>query len=231
MQSQDIRWILFNGLYSPLQAFKPIATAINNAMTGGDTAAVYDYIATASGGPLDSACAGDGHINPDALNPDAQHAILCSDGADISGRNMTFWRGYVDKQLAQSSLVGDIWPLNRISCSNWKTRAKWQFHGPFTTPEPSKLTSAPEPGRPAAPIFFLSNRLDPVTPLGGAQKVAKKYPGASLLIQETMGHTAFGAHKFTNCTTDLVRQYMDEGVVPAKETSCEAACDPWAAQC
>ncbi|KAJ2970986.1 hypothetical protein NQ176_g7913 [Zarea fungicola] len=61
--------------------------------------------------------------------------------------------------------------------------------------------------------------------------MAGGFPGASVLVQETMGHCVFGAGRLTDCTRDKVRRYFDEGVVPSHETVCEAACDPWGAKC
>ncbi|KAJ6781236.1 hypothetical protein PWT90_05099 [Aphanocladium album] len=225
LRPNDFQFPFISALYIPIMTFKYAATIIDYAMQGNATG-LYDLIATE--GPIENTCKS-GNASPGPK--DAQSAILCGDGEDITGRNASFWRGYLDRQLAQSSLAGARWTEIRLSCSNWTAKAKWNFKGPFTAPEPSKNCSAPESGRPAAPLFFLSNRYDPVTPLRGARKVVKKYPGAGLLIQETMGHTVFSARAATDCTKNAVRRYFADGVVPSGETTCEAACDPWGPAC
>lgn len=227
LRSDDIHFLLINSVYKPVFTFKDAAGKIANAMQG-NTTALYDYINATSGGPIEDTC------KPGPAPPafeDAEYAILCGDGEDVTGHDASFWRAYLDKQLAQSSVAGARWSNLRLACANWKTKAKWQFRGPFTTPAPSANCSAPEPGRPAAPIFFLSNRYDPVTPLRAAHKVASKYPGSALLIQEAMGHTVFSQRMATDCTKNAIRQYFADGVVPSKKTTCKAACDPWGAPC
>ncbi|KAM3505677.1 hypothetical protein MY11210_007867 [Beauveria gryllotalpidicola] len=228
LQSGDLRTLLLGAMYQPLTLFKEAASLVDAAMRG-NTTALYDLVSSISGGPLEEACpvgGGNGPASADGF-PDASSAVLCGDGDDITGRDTAFWRAYVAKQLAQSSVAGATWSNIRLACSSWRAPAKWQFHGPFTTPAPSDNASAPEPGRPAAPVLFLSNRFDPVTPLRAARKVAQKYPGAAVLVQDAMGHCVFGAHPPTDCTRAVVRRYFDEGVVPSEETTCEAVCKPW----
>ncbi|TQW01113.1 proteinase [Cordyceps javanica] len=226
LQPNDLHLLLLTSLYVPIATFTKTAKVADDAMRG-NTTALFELVSALSGGPLEEVCPV-GNTTASAYGfTDAQSAVLCGDGEAITGRNTTFWRAYAAKQIAQSAVAGARWSDIRISCSNWRTPAKWQFHGPFTTPKPSKNASVPEAGRPAAPIFFLSNRWDPVTPLRAARRVAEKYPGASVLVQESMGHCVFGSPRVTDCTRDLVRRYFDEGVVPSEETTCEAACQPW----
>ncbi|KAK8141954.1 hypothetical protein G3M48_009577 [Beauveria asiatica] len=224
LQSGDLRALLLGAMYQPLTLFTEAASLVDAAMRG-NTTALYDLVAPIAGGSPDAACppvGGNGTASADSSSPDAQRAVLCGDGQDVTGRDTAFWRAYVAKQLAQS----------------WRARAKWQFRGPFTTPPPSdsnndndnendNASAGPEPGRPAAPLLFLSNRLDPVTPLRAARKVAQMYPGTGLLVQDAMGHCVFGAHPPTDCTRRVVRRYFDEGVVPSEEATCEAVCKPW----
>ncbi|UKZ76729.1 hypothetical protein TrVFT333_004438 [Trichoderma virens FT-333] len=84
--------------------------------------------------------------------------------------------------------------------------------------------------RPAAPLLFLSNRLDPVTPLSSARAMAKGHPESGLLIQQSMGHTTWGGGP-SRCTWEAVRNYFDDGRIQAKEFDCPADCDPWADDC
>lgn len=232
LRSSDVRTLLLTTMYQPLDAFQDAAAKADAAMRGNATG-LYDLLEGLAGGPLEDGCpvGGGGNQTAPARSDEAQSAILCGDGEDITGRNATFWRDYVARQLAQSSVAGAFWSDIRLACTNWLLRAKWQFRGPFTTPAPSGDASAPEAGKPAAPLLFLSNRLDPVTPLRAARRVAAKYPGAGLLVQDAMGHCVFGNRAPTECAKSVVRRYFDEGVVPDGETTCEAACDPWGDKC
>ncbi|KAJ4147401.1 hypothetical protein LMH87_001922 [Akanthomyces muscarius] len=231
LQPNDLRALLLGTMYRPLDLFKQAADTADAAMRG-NTTDLYDLLAAIAGGPLEDACPIGNRTEASAEGaPDAQSAVLCGDGDDITGRDTAFWRTYVAKQLQQSAVAGASWGNIRLSCSNWKTRAAWQFHGPFTAPPASKNASVPEKGKPAAPVLFLSNRYDPVTPLRAARTVAAKYPGAGVLVQEAMGHCVFGSRKATECTRDVVRRYFDQGVVPDGETTCEAACEPWGDKC
>lgn len=136
LQSGDLISLLLNTMYKPLELFQKNAALVDDAMQG-NTTALYDFVSTTLGGPLEDACTVANKTAP-VLGPrDAEAAILCGDGDDITGRNTTFWHGYVARQLSLSAVAGASWSIIRVSCANWKAKAKWQFHGPFTTPEPS----------------------------------------------------------------------------------------------
>jgi poly(3-hydroxyalkanoate) synthetase len=42
-------------------------------------------------------------------------------------------------------------------------------------------------GNTSFPIFFVSNKLDPITPLSGARAMAERFPGSALLEQYAVG--------------------------------------------
>lgn len=156
-----------------------------------------------------------------------QSAVLCSDGDDVTGKNATYWMTYLQDLNAISPLFGESWTVVRLACAGWRTRPNWSFKGPFKTPAASKDPSAPEAGRPAAPLLFLSSRWDPVTPLRNARAMAKLHPGAGVLVTEAMGHSAVGNGLATDCTRRIVAEYFDKGVVPDKETACPGVKSPW----
>lgn len=62
------------------------------------------------------------------------------------------------------------------------------------------------------PILFLSNTLDPVTPLKAAVKMARRFNGAGLLEQKSAGHCTISSA--SRCTAKVLKAYINEGKVP-----------------
>lgn len=158
-----------------------------------------------------------------ARTRDASLGVLCSDGDSVRHRDAA--------QLRASSVTGAFWASIRMPCSAWPFRPAWNFKGPFTTPEPGRCPARdPEAGRPAAPPLFLSNRLDPVTPLRAARAMAVNHPGARLVIQEGLGHCVlFSAN--SSCVARIVAEYFDSVELPSSDTTCSVDCGPWDPAC
>lgn len=88
------------------------------------------------------------------------------------------------------------------------------------------------------PILVLSNSLDPVTPLGHALDMTRKFANASIVEQDALGHCSLSC--VSSCTIAHVRAYFNDGRVPAppkfKADSgdegdwprCECLDKPWA---
>lgn len=70
----------------------------------------------------------------------------------------------------------------------------------------------------ANPVLILSTRLDPVTPLRGAQTLEKTLQGSVLLVQDSVGHTTIS--KASRCTAGHVRKYFNGGELPPSGTTC-----------
>ena len=62
------------------------------------------------------------------------------------------------------------------------------------------------------PLLYLSNTLDPVTPLGAAVKMALKFQDAGLVEQKSMGHCTMAATSL--CTVKKIKEYFTQGKVP-----------------
>jgi len=148
---------------------------------------------------------------------DAQPAISCADGEDGSLLSLDDWTDYFAQLNNQSSISAPIWAEIRFRCSGWRNRPKYRFMGPFETPEADPTIVD---GKPAAPILFLTSRLDPVTPLRNAFAMSKRHPGSSVVIQESLGHCALGSG-VSQCTEKIVREYFETGKLPKSGTVCE----------
>jgi hypothetical protein len=212
--------------YNPITTFIQVAELLNNAIVHENYDPILGVIESGLGAPLQDACpVANITLKPNQAQ-DPLTGVLCLDGEDIRDKNASWWKHYVEKQVSQSSIFGAFWSGIRFPCSRWRFKPIWSFYGPFTSPEPTKFGERTEKGKPAAPIMFLSNRLDPVTPLVSARTMAKNHPGAKVVIQEAMGHCAtFSA--YSECTKRIVADYFDTGKLPENETACQAECGPW----
>ncbi|KAH8127577.1 hypothetical protein FP744_10008261 [Trichoderma asperellum] len=230
ISSQDIRELLGLALYMPRDSFRGFAKAVDDAMRG-NSSAVVERLFKRQIPSLKDACEVDGGTV--AFFQEAGAGVLCADGDDVSGLNATWWKHYIRRQVGTSTVYGAYWSNIRMACNAWNFnfRPNWVFKGPFTTP-PAAYSDAgkPLPGHPAAPILFVSNRLDPVTPLAAARAMAAQHPGAGLLIAEAFGHCAMGNGE-SACLHKHIADYFDTGVVPDGEAVCEADCGPWDEKC
>lgn len=230
ISSQDVREMLGQALYRPRDSFRGYAKAVDDAMRG-NSSALVERLFNRQIPRLRDACAADG--GPEGFFQEAGASVLCADGDDISGHDTAWWRRYIHRQVSTSAVYGAYWANIRMACNAWNFnfRPNWVFKGPFTTPPAaSSSEQKPLPGHPAAPILFVSNSLDPVTPLAAARAMAAQHPGAGLLIAEALGHCAMG-NGDSACLHKHIADYFDTGVVPDGEAVCEADCGPWDEKC
>ncbi|KAK6954707.1 hypothetical protein Daesc_004675 [Daldinia eschscholtzii] len=134
--------------------------------------------------------------------------------------------------MASYSSFADVWmgvDLN-LGCSGWEIESKdppmrWDDH-PIHKPKAIETSF---------PVLFLSNHLDPVTPLHYALKMTRKFSEASLIEQKAEGHCTVSC--VSPCTLGHVRAYINDGVVPpvpkygsndeGEWTTCECHEKPW----
>uniref|UniRef100_A0A8H7K2G1 Peptidase S33 tripeptidyl aminopeptidase-like C-terminal domain-containing protein n=1 Tax=Bionectria ochroleuca TaxID=29856 RepID=A0A8H7K2G1_BIOOC len=226
LTGDDVRRSVGDIFDNPIPGFRDIANTLHRAMAGNET----DLFRLAVGrNPLPLFHNGtSSQLQPvDLSSIDQQYSILCGDGKDVTGKPVSYWMRYAEKQKAMSKLLGSYWVTSRLLCSSWPVRARWLFNGPFKSP---KADSRLLPGIPAAPLLFMSTELDPVTPLRAARKMAKGHPGARVVTQEGMGHCALQSSP-SNCTRSILAEYFDTGKVPDRDTFCKADCGPWDLNC
>lgn len=206
-------------------------------MSGNETELLTLALLSGGNPTIQDACPVESSITPNTTAPEFPQldpaeiekasAILCGDGEDVTGKSVSWWLQYAQKQESISRVFGRYWTSTRLICSSWPFQANWVFRGPFTSPKPDKSL---KPGIPAAPILFLSNRLDPVTPLRAARKMSANHPGSRVVVQEAIGHCTL-VSAASNCTRAILADYMDSGVVPNTEISCSVSCGPWDSNC
>ncbi|POR34373.1 Carboxylesterase A [Tolypocladium paradoxum] len=232
--SRDVRQIMGNVLYVPMQMFRILAFVLNAAMAANTTALVGNMARAGFIPHLKDACTVGGNTTDAQLRIpriEGGFSVLCADGDSVLGKDTTWWRRYVEEQVQTSSLMGASWSNIRLSCSAWPFTTNWSFKGPFTTPK-AEVTAQGTPikGKPAAPLLFLSTRLDPVTPLSAARAMAALHPGAGLVVQEGLGHCALASGD-SCCTARILADYFESGIVPADEATCDVDCGPWDKDC
>jgi hypothetical protein len=107
----------------------------------------------------------------------------------------------------------------KIRCLGWSIRPSWKFTGPFTSKAEdgsSKLST---------PILFMGNKLDPMTSINIAKKVAEDFPGSVVLEQNVRGHCALGNAVPSPCTLRYLRSYLKDGSLPETGTVCGKDCN------
>lgn len=208
-------------VYSPLNSFRHLSELLSGALDGNYTL-LLSYINESAPKLHDSCIVPNSSTIALLGSTDASVAIKCGDGEDERSHGLGYFKSYLRELKSQSPTLGAYWTTIRFSCAGWNIRPKWRFTGPFTTP---KHDASLVEGRPAAPLLFLSTRLDPVTPLRNAINMAAKHPGAAWVVQESSGHCALSAP--SKCTQKIVQDYLQYGKLPKSGTSCPADCDPW----
>ncbi|TDZ40688.1 Tripeptidyl aminopeptidase [Colletotrichum trifolii] len=207
-------------MYRPHTEFVSLATQLNSAVEGNYTALLRSQ--TQNVPPLEKACdARNGTFPPSTLGEGGQ-SILCGDAEDKRNWTLADFRDWVSMLTDQSPTFAGSWSQIILACMAWDVRPKWRFTGPFTTPEHD--ASLVE-GKPAAPVLFLSSRLDPVTPLRNAHKMSESHPGSVVLVQNSPGHCA--GETGSRCTSKVIQEYLEHGRLPEKGTVCEPDCSPW----
>ncbi|EGX97180.1 proteinase, putative [Cordyceps militaris CM01] len=232
LTAADVRIAAAITNYAPGRSFKPLAAALAALLAGNATSFVALLDTLGAFPQLREACAAGGRdslrvpVMQLAAN-EASIATRCADGEDVTGRDLAWWRDFVASERRTSSTFGSFWSKIRLPCAGFRFPRHWFFDGPFTTPPYERTRHGrPVPGKPAAPLLFLSSRLDPVTPLRSARRMAAAHPGAVVVVQESMGHCALGSAN-SACTKGIASEYMETGKVPSRETVCQSDFDPW----
>jgi pimeloyl-ACP methyl ester carboxylesterase len=133
---------------------------------------------------------------------DANLAISCAD-TDKKYTESEI-RGLVADWSQKYPLFGAGSAMSLDTCSIWKAHR---------TPLPKRDAAG------SAPILVVGNTGDPVTPLPGAQDMAKDLQNGDLLVWQGNGHTAYPK---TECVTSAVDNYLINLVPPMDGLTCPA---------
>ncbi|KAI1419786.1 Alpha/Beta hydrolase protein [Xylaria sp. FL1777] len=190
--------IFFAGLYAPIVGFPLIAELLDHAFNGrlGDIA---------QGAGMVTLCS---NITLPLWPDDAMRGIACSDKRYKLNENVTGLQDRFEK-AASYSWFADVWfgTEPNLGCNGWEIKSKeppmrWDDH-------PAHKPALIETN---FPILFISNTLDPVTPLGHALEMTRKFANASIVEQDGIGHCSLSC--ISGCTVEHVRAYLNEGILP-----------------
>ena len=178
----DVRSIVYNEVIDDLLVNTPaLAQLLADAMAGNFTRLLQKlYVPNTR-----DACTVD--YSTASSYESALFAVACGDAEDHPGIDIPYLVEYVKKMKQRSITAGAVHAKSRITCHGWKTRAKWRFDGPLTTPP---ADPSPKGGIPAAPLLFLSSRLDLITLLYGAYLASAGHPVSLVVVQDSVGYSA-----------------------------------------
>ncbi|KAJ7259819.1 Alpha/Beta hydrolase protein [Mycena rebaudengoi] len=114
-------------------------------------------------------------------------------------------------KASKVSSFADLLSNTRTTCSGWKVHRAGVFHG-------LRTCRRCENQFPSTTCRLVGNTADPVTPLAGAIKTSKSFPGSVVLTQDSVGHTSLSAQSL--CTYGYFRQYFQNGTLPEPGTVC-----------
>ncbi|KAL2291147.1 hypothetical protein FJTKL_13809 [Diaporthe vaccinii] len=118
------------------------------------------------------------------------------------------WAEYVGYLVNQSAYTGAAWAFAGGICQSYDVRAP-----------PNQVFRGYAAGtKTAKPILFVRNTLDPVTP--AAEKMRRFFDDSALLTLDAVGHPSIGIK--SQCMSDRVRNYFENGVLPEERLVCKA---------
>ncbi|KAK0708664.1 TAP-like protein-domain-containing protein [Lasiosphaeris hirsuta] len=224
IQPHMIEQLVFGVLYSPIASFPVLAMLLN---------LMHEKKYEALGALVQDAkimCLVGDSPSASLLN-DAQRAIMCGDKTSPVNLTLAEIRSE-HAAMAETSQFADVMINVMLQCNGWSVLPPHR-----SPPTPWARYTAENQIATAFPILFLSNTLDPVTPLVAAVKMSLKFRRAGLVEQKAEGHCTVSA--VSRCTARAVRNYVLRGEVPpAPEvdggdylggswTTCEADERPW----
>lgn len=207
----DVKLLIREAVYAPLQFWPALAQILSDlSRLNGSSFATLKQ----KGSPItlpNSKCLNAPPYTPgctatpSTTPPEAQAAILCSDGNTTYGISFPDCAKYAHHLHERSWLIGDSWGHIRMSCIAWNIKPAWRFPGPSE-------------GKTAKPMLVLGNTVDPVTPLRNAHAMARRYPGSRVLATEGEGHCMLTAPSL--CAARAVRKYFQTGELPEEGLVC-----------
>ncbi|KAF2100184.1 alpha/beta-hydrolase [Rhizodiscina lignyota] len=198
----DFENVLLNALYSPERMFPLLAQILVDLEHRNGTSLLI------AAGLIQ----GSNPATVPALDPSTPGVIIsCVDshGRANTTDSLESFQQYTELLHAQSRYAGGAWSIVVASCQNMDV-----------APPPSGTfpASLGVQNKTAFPMLFITNSIDPVTPMANARAMASKFPGSVLLEQDSVGHTS--STGVSNCTLGHVYDYW-KGKLPSPGTVCQ----------
>ncbi|WYZ35252.1 hypothetical protein EsH8_I_001528 [Colletotrichum jinshuiense] len=143
---------------------------------------------------------------------DAFPVIMCADHPAVHNLTLEEVQHEADDILKLSPATGVLSVPYQMTCNQRITRPRWRFDGPFE-------------GKTSHPILFIANKADNITPLISARNNSAGFPGSTILVQNSYGHTTLAAP--SKCTSQYIKSYFQNGTLPDAGTECEGDSQPF----
>ncbi|RDW82493.1 putative alpha beta hydrolase fold family protein [Coleophoma cylindrospora] len=217
----DVKFAVIYSLYQPLFFFSSLATVLA-ALDEGDGLPFLEMSIYRGYRQPSFSCSCDSPACEDQRpgwpldavgNGDAATYVKCSEGdTDPSRDSLEAIENYETALREKSPMSAPVMFGIRLACAGWKSRTKWNFVGPF-----NQNTSYP--------LLFIANTADNITPLSSAIHDSSFFPGSSVLIQNSYGHTSLSCP--SKCTAQHRLAYFQNGTLPVNGTICEGDMIPF----
>ncbi|OOF94475.1 hypothetical protein ASPCADRAFT_397307 [Aspergillus carbonarius ITEM 5010] len=218
----DVKRLLRVALYAPIDLFPVLATILSDLEQRNATSmAAWKSMLRNEMQP------------PHCLHPECQSQPACRESCryifrievtagiaclDLNEKLLnvskeTYWEEYLRPVLQSTHWVGDSFADFAMPCASWEGTGPGSFKGPIGAENTS------------TPILFVSNTLDPVTPLADAHTMSTLFNGSVVLEQLAEGHCSFASRSI--CTENHIREYFQTGTLPLPGTSCSTDIHPF----
>jgi pimeloyl-ACP methyl ester carboxylesterase len=232
----DVRKVIFRSTYGSTQYYPTLAQLLSDLMSGNATLMIprLQHVELPE--------------NPDMPNPDttikepnirdeavpfpeadydhgdeATAAILCGDTDPMTSFTKPQFASYIADLKSQSEMFGSLWAEVKLTCTHWPASLRPSEANRFTGPFKSSAADYDSRG---APVLFIGNTFDNVTPLRNAHKMSEGHEGSIVLTQDSAGHCSVFSSP-SECTRKVIRRYFDTGELPERGTVCKADRVPW----
>ncbi|OAG09644.1 alpha/beta-hydrolase [Paraphaeosphaeria sporulosa] len=132
-------------------------------------------------------------------------AIRCADST-FRADTLDEVRPRVEQLGTMSYMFGDTYTAGYLSCARWKVKGKEQYTGDYKAKTKN-------------PMLIIGSPYDLRTPLVSAKNVSAGFEGSVVLQHNGLGHTVL--YSPGQCAIQAVRDYFNNGTLPAAGTVCE----------
>ena len=232
----DVRQVVFRSTYGPTQYYPALAQLLSDLMSGNTTLMIprlqHVELPEDQGKPDKDTTIKDPSIRDEPVpfpkadydhGDEATAAILCGDSDPLTSINKSQFSKYISNLKLQSKIFGSLWAEIKLTCTHWPASLRPSEANRFTGPFKSFASDYDSRG---APVLFIGNMFDNVTPLRNAIKMSKGHEGSVVLTQDSTGHCSVFSSP-SECTRKVIRRYFETGELPAKGTVCKGDRVPW----
>ncbi|KAL3421597.1 peptidase tripeptidyl-peptidase protein [Phlyctema vagabunda] len=215
---KDVEYAIVQALLAPFYSFTALAEYIDSLLQGISNITL-GFPFDPDLGSLSRAIAEDVDYLASS-NLDAGTSLNCGDAASLANSTVKEFKRYLSV-LEKLSNISASWQGERKArCLGWPATLtpKWRFTGPFA----SNMTP---------PLMFLSNTLDPMTPLHNAKKMSSLYQGSIMIEQKARGHCSLLNTIPSKCILDHLSRYLLDGLLPVDGNVCDAECNVFDGSC